>query len=388
MADMLDTASGLVQKNIAAADTAAANISRRDADIEKTLGSMPTFNATPPKLDVQPFSPPALQDPMKAWGSPTTLLAMVASLATRHPLTAALSSATAAINAVRSNNASAFQTAFDQWKANTDFAFKRAEWENKQYEEAIDLFKTNFDMGLSKIQTLATLNKDSAMLAAIQSGNISDIVGITNARTNALYAGLKGQEQMATVGEQINEWNAWVAENQNASTDDRVKAHQRIFPSTAGARMFQEYDINKASQVYAKTFRPNPMAGVTPGVPAFFTADGKPAPSFEQWFQNDWPRLSGQDQGGGGALPSAPGAKPTVDAAIANSPSPPPVERHDAGGGIKPSYPPSASNPDGTLPPKGALPVPAAHKSDPDGTTYTGSDGRKYRKQGNVMVPV
>lgn len=375
----LNTAEALATQNIAAANTARADITRRDADIEKSLASMPTFNATPPKLDVQPFQPPQMADPMKAWGSPTSVLAMIASFATRHPLTAALNSATAAINSVKANNASAYQTAFDAWKTNTDFAFKRAEWENQQYHDALDLFKTNFDQGLQKIQTLATLNRDSATLAALQSGNISDLVGIVNARTNALRQAQEGYEKAATVGEQITEWNQWIADNPGASLDDRVKAHQRIFPTTAGARIFSEYDANRALAAYDKLYHVNAYDPHGARV----DAQGKPAPDFQSFLQNQWPEISGQNAGGG-ALPSAPGAKPNIDATIAATPTPPPPERHDAGGGIEPPYPPSASNPDGTLPPKGALPVPPEHKGDADGTTYNGG---KYVKQGNFIVP-
>lgn len=375
----LNTAETLATQNIAAANTARADITRRDADIEKSLTSMPTFTATPPKLDVQPFQAPEMADPMKAWGSPTSVLALIASFATRHPLTAALTSATAAINAVKANNASAYQTAFDSWKANTDFAFKRAEWENNQYHDALDLFKTNFDQGLQKIQSLATLNRDSATLAALQSGNISDLVGIQNARTTALRQAQEGYEKAATVGEQINEWNDWMKANPGASVDDRIKAHQRIFPSTASARLFSEYDANKALAAYNTLYKVNaydPKGART-------DAQGKPAPDFQTFLQDQWPTISSQG-GGGSATPGAAPPKPNIDAQIATSPTPPPPERHDAGGGITPPYPASASNPDGTLPPKGALPVPAGHQNDPDGQTYNGG---KYKKQGNFIVP-
>ena len=337
----LGTADSLINQDISAGKQAATTIKGRDADMEGILKNLSEqkFDKPPPQLDVKQFKAPEMEDPAKAWGSPTTILAMIGSLATRRPLTASLKSATAAMNAVKQGNADQYQMAFDQWKADTDFAFKRATWENDQYKTALDVFNKDFDRGMSMISTYATLNKDTAMQAAIQSGNIGDITSLVNARANLTRAATENYDKLATVGEQVNEWHQWTKQNPNATLDDRVAQHQKIFPSTAGARMFQEYDVNKASQAYAKIFRPNPITG------QMIDQKGQPAPDFQSWFQNTWPTMTPQDRSNGG---------------------PPPPKGADQ-------------------PPKGAIPIPPEHASDPDGQTYNGG---KYKKQGQYMVPV
>lgn len=238
----LGQASQLVRQNITDEKSAEAQIKQRDSDIESMIKDMAAkkFDRPEPALDLKPFEPPAMEDPAKAWGKPTSLLAMIASFATRRPLTTALMSATAAINAVQSKNAAEYQTAFDAWKTNTDIAFKRATWENDQYRNALDLFEKDFDRGMQTIQALGTLNKDPAMILAMRSGNISDIVSLVDARANATRAGTEAMEKAATIGEQVGEWKKWIEQNPNATLDQRIAAHQRIFPSTASVGLLRE----------------------------------------------------------------------------------------------------------------------------------------------------
>jgi hypothetical protein len=254
----LGTASSLVSQDIDSTKQAKATIAKRDSGMEGILKDLSDqkFDKPPPQLDAKAFQPPTMEDPAKAWGAPTSILALIGSFATRRPLTAALKSATAAINAVKQNNADSFQMAFDQWKADTDFAFKRAGWENDQYKSALDLFNTNFEHGITKLNTLATLNKDTAMLATLQSGNIGDITSLVNARSNLTKSSIeaqKGLEELGQLHEQDAELNQWKKDNPTATLDQRIQKRQEIYAKTPTINGVDSQTVNFAAQQYLLT---------------------------------------------------------------------------------------------------------------------------------------
>lgn len=156
--------------------TAAASAQKSLADIsQKEISQYSDFHkqftdlqAKAPKLpDIKPFQAPQQQNPMSMFGSAAGILATLASFATKTPLTASLNSMTQAMKAIREGNADAYDKAFKEYQTNTDYALKMNDLENKQYEQSIDMLKTDYDAGMAALQNQAHMTQDKAMLAAL-----------------------------------------------------------------------------------------------------------------------------------------------------------------------------------------------------------------------------
>ena len=100
----------------------------------------------PPELTEAPKQENYQTDPMKTFGSASMFLATFGSLLTRRPLLAALNSGAAVMNAANNKDAASFKAAMDKWKLDTDNAWKMADWDHKQYEDAISKGRTETEM--------------------------------------------------------------------------------------------------------------------------------------------------------------------------------------------------------------------------------------------------
>jgi hypothetical protein len=172
------------------------DVSRRNMSIEESLKSLQEqkFDAKPPEFKPKEFEGKMPEnDPVKSFGSIASVIGIMGSLLTKQPLTSALNASTAAMNAYRKNDVDAYQSAYEAWKTNTDFAFKRANWENEQYKTALEHFDKNQTQSLAQIRALATLNQDEVAMAALNSGNIKNLIDIFNSRQEAMIKGTAAQ---------------------------------------------------------------------------------------------------------------------------------------------------------------------------------------------------
>ena len=168
------------------------DIARRNASIEDTLKSLQQqkFDQKPPEFNPKEFQGQMPEnDPVKSFGSIASIIGIMGSLLTKQPLTSALNASTAAMNAYRKNDVEAYQSAYEAWKTNTDFAFKRANWENERYRAAMEHYHNNQSQALAEARTLAAVNQDDIASATLQSGNIKNFVEIMDARERALTQG-------------------------------------------------------------------------------------------------------------------------------------------------------------------------------------------------------
>lgn len=97
----------------------------------------------PPKMDLPPAPEPKNTNPLEIWGSTAMVLAAIGSLLTRKPLTTALNSATAVMNAYKKNDIDTANTEFERWKTATDLAVKQGNFQMEAYKSA--LAKANTD---------------------------------------------------------------------------------------------------------------------------------------------------------------------------------------------------------------------------------------------------
>lgn len=103
------------------------------SDINKKEGAMKMPELQPvPQPTVQPT------DPAKIWGSAAMLFAGLGGLMTRRPIVTAMNAATKVFDAYRQGDQEAAKVAFDSWKAANENAMKIADFQQKQYKEAMD----------------------------------------------------------------------------------------------------------------------------------------------------------------------------------------------------------------------------------------------------------
>lgn len=169
------------------ADEAAANVVQSHAkvmdDIASSMkGEISDISAMkmPDAPNLPPPPQPKFSTPMEEFGSIASTLGIFASLLTRRPLTSALNASAAAMQSIRQGDYTNYQTAMDQWKAQSDYAEKTADWQWKRYQAILD-------------NKTMTMDAKSNMIRAMQAGD-SDIVGAQQLRDHGLDGVMKLQE--------------------------------------------------------------------------------------------------------------------------------------------------------------------------------------------------
>jgi hypothetical protein len=123
-----------------------------------------------PEAPPQGHTPP---NPIQSWGSIASVIAIFGSLATRQPLQNALNASASAMNAIRANDAEAYQRSVEEWKRNAEHAEKVNAWELKRYDILYDQYKNDQDLLLTKFNALAALDQNASLQAALRSKGLS-----------------------------------------------------------------------------------------------------------------------------------------------------------------------------------------------------------------------
>lgn len=142
----------------------------------------------------KPFQAPKEENPASIFGSKVGILAALASLATRRPLTSSLNAMAAGAKSIKDGNALAYKRSFDEWEKNSEHAFKMFDAENKSYNNLLDLAKTDYESAMSGVKTLAAMTNDKAMTTAAEMKGIEGVEQL-NIERNRL--GLEAQEAQA-----------------------------------------------------------------------------------------------------------------------------------------------------------------------------------------------
>lgn len=115
-------------------------------------------------------------DPMEAFGSTASVLAMIGSAFTKRPMLHALNNAAGVIEAFKANDQARAKEEFDLWKANTDAAITQFNMQNTAYKAALDKLSTNSKMALDEVQVLASQWGDPVMKELARTGALSQAV--------------------------------------------------------------------------------------------------------------------------------------------------------------------------------------------------------------------
>lgn len=128
-------------------------LSDMEAPKDKPTWSVPTWQAPDPQYD-----------PVSSWGSAASVLGIMASAFTRKPLQNSITAMTGVMQAGQAADKLAYDRAWKEYTTETEVALKKIDFEKTMYQNAIDLFKTDFNQGMSVANAgLAAMGNEKAM---------------------------------------------------------------------------------------------------------------------------------------------------------------------------------------------------------------------------------
>lgn len=126
------------------------------------------------------------RNPLEAFGSLASTMAIFGSLLTRAPLTNALNAAADVMDAWKGQDTAAAKKNFDVWKANISNADTLHKWQQDNYNNAIKKLDTDTDGALKEIQVLATVYKDDTMAELARTKQINELLRLENTRRSSM----------------------------------------------------------------------------------------------------------------------------------------------------------------------------------------------------------
>ena len=197
----------------------------------------------PPAPFMSPPPTPPEFNPAHAWGSTAMVLAMMGSMLTRHPLTAALNAGAQVMKAYRDNDQAAADQAYSVWQAQNANALNMAKYELEAYNSAIKENQGNDKAMTSALLAIASATKNSAIFAANDANGLQGVLDLVSkmGKSNASLAAQS--DKLVTMQLENQAWNEWQAENPKptdpsqmpAWTNQALAARKSIFSTSAAA---------------------------------------------------------------------------------------------------------------------------------------------------------
>lgn len=215
---------------------------KRDALLATPIAkpSMPTLRDIP-AAPVQQF-----RNPAQVFGNAGTVLAVMASLFTRHPMVTALNAGAAAMNAFHQGDTERLKLEHKNWESALQTALDQNQMEMDKYKTAIEDRNMSVADRMAEIEGVAAANKDEQMIAALRAGNMSaafDLIKARQASAEQLYGILQQSRQMGMEAERLKMEQDRVAEQHR---------HNLAVEGGTGA-VLDEDTVNMVAQQYIKT---------------------------------------------------------------------------------------------------------------------------------------
>lgn len=147
---------------------------RVKADIAENNATVPQLRA-PPKQEAQ-------TDPFQAFGQPAMWIAALGSLFTRQPFVNAIKAGGAVLQATQQLDAAAAKQNFEVWKVETENGLKMAQFQQKQYEDALKRIDVDSKSGKAEIETNIAAYKDMVAQQVYQQEGIPGLKKLLFAR--------------------------------------------------------------------------------------------------------------------------------------------------------------------------------------------------------------
>lgn len=145
--------------------------------IQKYADSVPVPTFTP-----QPQPKEKTADPLAAFGSTASWLAIFGGLMTRHALTNGLNAAAGAMTAIHANDLATYKQQYDEWKVATENAQKMFQFQNDIYKDVQDRAGNDIKSVQAGMEANAHALKDDPMLAAIKERGMDGAIQLMEAR--------------------------------------------------------------------------------------------------------------------------------------------------------------------------------------------------------------
>jgi hypothetical protein len=156
-------------------------------DVAKSIGEFKLPD--PPEAPQLPPPPqPQFRSPMEEFGSLASTLAIFGSLLTRHPLTSALNGSAAAMKAMQQGDYQSYQTNMENWKTQTDYAIKMADYQNERYQQILDNDKFSMQQKESMLRIESSANEDLVAASELRSKGIDGLANLLMNRTKLAIA--------------------------------------------------------------------------------------------------------------------------------------------------------------------------------------------------------
>lgn len=153
-----------------------------------------------PKWDADAESARYSTSPIAKFGSLGSVVGMLASAFTHHPMQNAMNASAAAMNAIGEHDAEGYQRAHTAWKENTDLVFKRADLEQKRFNDAIRLMDTDANIAAAKLRENAVMEGDEKALAMLNAGMIPELVKYKSDQATAIEKLIKARDDIERTG--------------------------------------------------------------------------------------------------------------------------------------------------------------------------------------------
>ena len=124
-------------------------------------------------------------NPIEGLGSVGGIFATIASAFTKAPMTNAINGMAGAINSIKEGNEAAYTRAYESYKENVKLALERQKIQHEQYQDAVELLKTNMAAGQAKLHNLATKYGDQQALTLLEHGMDPQLMEMFAARAKA-----------------------------------------------------------------------------------------------------------------------------------------------------------------------------------------------------------
>lgn len=192
-----------------------------------------------------PPTPPPEQrntNPVEAWGSLAMSMAMLGSAFTRRPLLNSLNAAADVMKAYQAKDAAEYRTAFDRWKAESDYSLRLYEYQHESYKDAMDMIATDQKGALALFNAKAAALGDDPMKRLAEGAKLPEIVALADerkARTDQLRTQNANASRTGEVNQEVlDAGNALRANPADPQAQQRYKdarAAQHDLASAASA---------------------------------------------------------------------------------------------------------------------------------------------------------
>lgn len=140
----------------------------------------------PPLPPPPPPPEPKTTNPVEAWGSLAMSMAILGSALTRRPLLNSLNAAADVMKAYKARDADAYKTAFDKWKAQSDYSLKLYEYQHEAYKDALEMIATDQKGAMALFRAHGAALGDPPIQQLAEDNKPAEIVSLMEQRRGAL----------------------------------------------------------------------------------------------------------------------------------------------------------------------------------------------------------